>query len=176
MDITKNYFEVFGLPVGFSVDLPALTERYRELQREIHPDRFAGAGDREQRLAVQFATYVNQAFESLKSPLLRAEYLLQLQGVAMDAQNQTTSDTAFLMRQMELRDELSEVRDQPDPEAALDALSAHVDETLSDLQSDFAAAYEQADMDSAKVVVSKLHFIVKLAHEVEQLEAELLDY
>ncbi len=176
MDISKNYFDVFGLAVDFHVDQPTLTERYRELQREIHPDRFAGAGDREQRLAVQYATYVNQAFETLKSPLLRAEYLLQLNGVALDAQNQTTNDSAFLMRQMELREELGEVREQSDPEAALDALSAHVDEALAGLQAEFADAYARTDMNSAKTAVSKLHFIVKLAHEVEQLEAELLDY
>jgi len=176
MDISKNYFEVFGLPVAFDVDQAQLVERYRELQREIHPDRFAGAGDREQRLAVQYATYVNEAFEALKSPLLRAEYLLKLQGVALAPANQTTSDATFLMRQMELREELSEVKDQPDPEAALDALSEHVAQAMTELQNRFADHYRAADFEAGKQVVSKLHFIVKLAHEVEQLEAEILDY
>ncbi len=176
MDTSKNYFEVFGLPRSFAIDLDALAHRYRELQREVHPDRHASAGDREQRLAVEYASFVNEAFEALQSPLARAVYLLRLVGVERDSESATTTDTAFLMQQMELREELSQVREQKDPEAALDRLSVHVDNCLQQLQVEFGRDYERGDYSRAQVVVDKMHFIFKLALEVEQLEVELLDY
>lgn len=176
MDITKNYFEIFGMEPSYQVDVADLGERYRELQREVHPDRFADRGEREQRLSVQFATYVNEGLDTLKSPVKRAEYLLELQGVAFDAQNKTTSDGAFLMQQMQLREELSEVRDQADPEAALDTLSDHVTELLAQLEAEFQTSFEKQDYGQAAVVVDKLHFITKLEYEIEQLESQLLDY
>ncbi len=176
MDITKNYFEVFGLVASYTIDMDDLAVRYRELQREIHPDRFADRGDREQRMAVQFAAYVNEGLDTLKSPVKRAEYLLQLQGVEADPQNKTTNDGAFLMQQMQLREELSEVRDQADPEAALDTLSDHTGELLQQLQGEFQSSFEAEDFSAAAAVVDKLHFITKLEHEIEQLEAQLLDY
>ena len=119
VDFSKNYFELFGLPVGFRLDKAALSERYRELQRVVHPDRFASGSDQERRISLQQATLVNEAFESLKDPLKRAQYLLQLNGIH-DEGRETTKDTAFLMEQMELREALAEARHQADPHAALD--------------------------------------------------------
>ena len=116
-DFSKNYFDLFGLPVGFRVDGAALAERYRDLQKVVHPDRYANAPEAEQRLALQQATRVNEAFETLRDPLQRARYLLQLNGMDPDQETATTRDTEFLMQQMELRESLAEVRGQADPQA-----------------------------------------------------------
>ena len=72
MDITSNYFDIFGLPVGYEIDLNLLAERYRSLQRQFHPDKYTGKPAREQRLAEQYASVLNQAYSELKSPLQRA--------------------------------------------------------------------------------------------------------
>jgi molecular chaperone HscB len=176
MDIDQNYFELFGLAAVFAVDETLLSERYRQLQKEIHPDRFAGKGEREQRLAVQFTTYVNEAFQGLKSPLKRAEYLLLLAGVEVDPQNETTSDAVFLMEQMELRETLGEIPESSDPEAALESMSAQVDKHLDELLVEFEHNFDVKQFDECKAVLSKLYFVKKLADEIEQLDAKLFDY
>ena len=108
MELTQNHFELFGLPVAFDVDAQQLAERYRELQRILHPDRYANASDRERRLSIQHAAQVNEAFQTLKSSLRRARYLLQLKGVEFDDEKETHLDPAFLMEQMELREALAD--------------------------------------------------------------------
>ena len=81
MSLTQNFFELFDIPVAFQIDSGLVAERYRKLQQALHPDRFANASDSERRLSVQRTAQVNEAFQTLKSPLLRARYLLQLKGI-----------------------------------------------------------------------------------------------
>jgi molecular chaperone HscB len=97
LDFSKNYFELFGLPVGYIVDGAELSERYRELQRIVHPDRYANASDQERRLSIQGAALINEAYDTLKDPVARGSYLLGLHGVEMDALNESTQDMEFLM-------------------------------------------------------------------------------
>ena len=106
MNLSQNHFELFGMPVGFAVDAAALDSRYRELQREVHPDRFAAASQAEQRVSMQFATRVNEAYQTLKSPLRRAGYLLELHGVDPEFETNTAMPVEFLGGQMELREAL----------------------------------------------------------------------
>ena len=178
VDLTKNFFELFQLPVGCQVDLALLSERYRELQKNVHPDRFAGEDARQQRLAVQFAAYVNEGLDTLKSPLKRSLYLLQMAGRPVDLENNTVMDTAFLMEQMELREAVSDIRGHQDPESELDRLITQVDDAVSEYHSRFEAFWEKGDsssLDQAASLIQKMQFMVKLASELEQLESELLD-
>ncbi|MET4693979.1 Fe-S protein assembly co-chaperone HscB [Endozoicomonas lisbonensis] len=187
VDITKNYFELFQLPVSCRVDLSLLAERYRELQKTVHPDRFAGADDRQQRLAIQYAAYVNEGYETLKSSMARSLYLLELAGYKVDLETNTVMDPVFLMEQMELREAMSEVRDHVDPEAELERMVDEVDEGVEALFGTYeqlwliaseegteAPAREDA-LKKAQDTVRKMQFMVKLAAELEQLESELLD-
>lgn len=176
VDITQNFFAIYGLPEAYRIDLNDLARRYRELQREVHPDRFADRSEREQRISMQWSAYINQGLDTLKSPVRRAEYLLHLRGFDVDAEHKTTSDSTFLMQQIELREELAEVADQPDPEVALDTLAAHVNALLARLEDEFETYFAAADFVAALAVVEKLHFITKLQYEIDQLEARLLDY
>ncbi|WP_422475664.1 Fe-S protein assembly co-chaperone HscB [Endozoicomonas sp. ALB032] len=178
VDLTKNFFELFQLPVEFQVDQALLSERYRELQKSVHPDRFAGEDERQQRLAVQYAAYVNEGLETLKLPLNRSLYLLDLAGHSVDLENNTIMDTAFLMEQMELREAVSEIREHQDPKSELDRLMAQVDQSVTDYQNEFASLWQKGDeasLEQAAAVVQKMQFMVKLSIELEQLEAELLD-
>ena len=102
-DFNQDHFALFGLTPAFAVDVAALEQAYRDLQTEFHPDRFAHAGEAEQRRAVQWSTRINEAYQTLKSPFARARYLLELQGIhAMDAAN-TAMPAGFLVQQMEWR-------------------------------------------------------------------------
>ena len=175
LDFNQNYFELFGLPAAFDVDSAMLAERFRELQAKFHPDRFATADERARRLSVQGASLVNEAYSTLKDPMSRARYLLVLQGVAFNDETETSSDPAFLMDQMELREALSEVREQNDPWAALDQVADDIKARDRALTDQFRAAFDAGTFDAAKDAVLKMRFFRRLREEVERLEAELED-
>jgi molecular chaperone HscB len=178
LDFSKNYFELFGLPVGFIVDVDSLSERYRELQRVVHPDRYASASEQERRISMQSASRINEAFETLKDPIGRAAYLLTLHGIEMDAQQETTQDMAFLMEQMELRDELAEIRSQDDPYGAVLELGGRINKQIKTLVGQMAVQFEFATADQleeAREILRKMRFLQKLRSEVEAVEADLED-
>lgn len=174
--LKQNHFELFGLEPGFELDLSNIAERYRDLQRAVHPDRFANASDQERRLSVQQAAQVNEAYQVFKSPLLRARYLLELQGITMD-DTDTAMDPMFLMEQIELRESLAAVAGQNDPFAALatlrDTIDAKEKAFISNLSDAFASG-EQSALESARDTVRKLQFMARLISEVEELEEELV--
>ena len=134
-----THFELFDLPQSFVVERERLDTRYRKLQRSVHPDRFVNAGDRERRLSIQQATVINEGYRTLKDPLLRGRYLLQLAGYAFDDEHRTTSDGAFLMEQMELREALGEVRGAGDAFAALGNVMDRITTDLDKLEAQLAA-------------------------------------
>ena len=176
IDLTSNYFELFELPVACDVDQQHLSSQYRALQRVVHPDRFAGDSNRQQRLSVQYASHVNHAFNTLKSPLSRFIYLLKLAGRDVDMERNTVMGSAFLMEQLALREAVAEVPSTPNPLKSLEALMARVKADLADQQLQFAqlwAVADQAALDNAETVVKKMQFMVKLTAELEQLEFEL---
>jgi len=176
LDFSKNYFELFGLPVDYLIDGQALSERYRELQRVVHPDRFANGSDQERRLSMQGATHINEAFQTLKDPLRRAQYLLRCHGVDLDADNRTTKDTAFLMEQMELREELAELAHGDDPVDALQSFMSRVSHMIKQKISQIAVDFETPDRERLEAVsekVRQMQFLNKLHSEAEALEARL---
>ena len=175
-DFSRNYFELFGMPVGFLLDGGELATRYRELQKVVHPDRFAAAGGHSQRLSLQGATLVNEAYETLRDRLRRAQYLLQLNGIDVDPQQSTLDDPGFLMQQMELREALAEVRGAPDPQARLDALLREIGGLIKTQIAQIAVQFEEAtpeQLNAAVQTVQKMQFLNKLHAEAEAIEADL---
>lgn len=172
-DLGKNYFELFGLPSTFDLDVADLTARYRDLQRRFHPDRFASASEPERRLSLQLTAQVNAAFQTLKDPVARARYLLGLQGVDTGENTDTAMDTAFLMEQMELRESLAEAREAADRHVCLESLRQRVDEEFetrsAQLRTRFMENSEPARRQ-ARNLVREMQFLQKLAHEIEELE------
>ena len=104
-----DYFTLFGLPASYTLSLEQLAVRYQDLQRQYHPDKFASAPAAEQLAAVQYSATINQAWQTLRHPLTRAEYLLSLHDFDLASEQHTVRDTAFLMEQLELREELDEM-------------------------------------------------------------------
>jgi len=177
-DLTSNYFELFGMPVSFSIDTGFLMQQYRELQQAVHPDRFANASEQERRLSLQYATQINEALRVLKDPLERARYLLQLKGVVWDDEQTTISDPAFLMQQMELRESLEEVREQADPLSVIGSILDDVTKLFrenSKVLEVLLKSENENDWLQAKDQVRKMQFLNKLTSEAESLEAALED-
>lgn len=173
----EDFFALFGFTPTFDLDLSQLTERYRALQRSVHPDNFAAGSERERLLAVQRAASINEAFDVLSSPVRRAQYLLGLKGRARDHSQVTICDPEFLMEQMELREELEAIRHESDPEASLskfsDRIQQALDTTVGEL-SGFLRGGEPAELDAAELAVAKLQFFEKLQDEITRLEDRLL--
>ncbi len=173
----SSFFELFGIPLHYNVERSAIHGRYLELQRIVHPDRFAGLGERGQRLAVQYAAFVNEAFDTLCSPLKRALYLLEISGHPVDIEKNTVMDTAFLMEQMSLREDLAEVRGCSDPEAAIEAVRERAEALMGSLKEEFVSYWQQGESGFAKAAdcARKMHFADRLLTEAEQLEEDIFD-
>ena len=167
LDFSRNYFDLFGLPAVFAIDAERLDQAYRGLQAEIHPDKFAHAGEAEQRLSMQWSTRVNEAYQALRKPFERARYLLELNGIdAMDAKN-TSMPADFLMQQMEWREALMDARDSSDL-SALQMLEKDLKAYAKGLQSQLASLLdEQKNYAEAGNVLRKVRFMDKLLDEID---------
>ncbi|MEK8048185.1 Fe-S protein assembly co-chaperone HscB [Ideonella margarita] len=133
MNLQDDDFTLFGLPQQFALDRAALDARWRELQGKVHPDRFAAEGAAAQRVAMQWAVRVNEAYRRLKEPLSRGQYLCELRGASVDAESNTAMPPAFLIQQMEWREALDDARTLPAVEALDDEVSAFERQLQADL-------------------------------------------
>jgi len=165
MNLNQNHFELFGLPQGFTVDAGTLDERYRELQREVHPDRFATASDAERRSSMQMATRVNEVYRTLKSPLSRARYLLELMGVDAGVETNTAMPADFLLEQMEWREGLEEA-DRLGDACSLVRLDVEVGREMDNAFAALAGQFQSGDVQAAAGTVRKLMFYDRLKEEV----------
>jgi len=173
-----NYFQLFNIEATFDIDLPNLSSSYQALQKAVHPDKFAHASEQEQRIAVQKSAQINDAYQTLKNPLQRAEYILVERGVEMPNEQHSFSDTSFLMRQMELREMLEEVKFASDIDTAL----FEIQEVLSteNLQLSMLMQTQIGENTATSNVAAcdnlrKLKFYQKLNVEVERLEDSLFE-
>jgi molecular chaperone HscB len=179
-----NYFELFNIPVSFDVDLSVLPLTYQQLQRLTHPDKFASGSEQEKLVAIQKNAQVNDAYSVLKSPLSRAEYLLSLRGIDLQHEQQTIKDTAFLMQQMEWREELAEIAERTDPLSALESLEDEINQTIKSdltklknfLESEGALAEQSLAEKNAADIIRQLKFLYKMLSEIELKEDVLSDF
>lgn len=171
----QSYFDLFGLAVSCELDTAKLRQQFMELQRQYHPDRFAAGSDTERRVAVQIASYVNGAHQTLADPLKRAEYCLQLAGFDTDAETDSKMDPMFLMQQMELRESLEEVSSAKDPLQSLDKVRAQIDELIDQTAAQTSVLLSEQKLQPARDAVRRWQFLEKLASEASAIEAQLDD-
>lgn len=172
---THNHFQLFDLPVQFGLDLDQLNQRYRKVQNEVHPDRFAAASGAERLKSMQLATRANEAYQTLKQPTARARYLLQLRGIDTREESNTAMPGDFLMLQMEWREALEDATNSGDL-SALDKLLAEMRKTARQLAQDLQQQLDDdAALEQAAGTVRKLGFVDKAQADVEQAIANLED-
>lgn len=167
----QEYFTLFGLPERYALDLAQLDTAYRNVQGQVHPDRFANRPEAERRVAMQWATLVNEAFRTLRSPISRARYLLSRRGMDIDGERNTGMSSAFLMQQMEWREAVEE--SQKDVEE-LDRLNRELARDERVMLDDLARAIDEAaDLATAAELVRRLMFMEKLRLEISDALAQL---
>jgi len=160
----KNHFELFGLSPAYALDLANLDRVYRDIQSQVHPDRFAHAGDAERRASMQMAAQVNEAYRTLKNPVRRASYLLGLNGVDPSFETNTAMPPEFLMEQMDLREKLEEAQDA----TALDLIKKDLFKDKKALEMRVAECIDaKRDYESAKELLRKLMFLEKFGDEID---------
>ena len=171
MKLNDDDFTLFGLPPRFALDRAALDDCWRALQARVHPDRFVGEGAAAQRIAMQWAVRVNEAYQRLKSPLQRGAYLCELRGAPIQAENNTAMPTSFLMQQMAWREALDDAADTAaverlDDEVAADetALLTELGRTLDTLGDATAAAQQ------VRALMFVARFRSDIARRVEALD------
>ena len=169
-----NHFELFGLPSQFQLDGSLLSSQFRELQKRFHPDNFATASERDRLMAVQKAAQIYDAYQVLKHPISRAEYILAENGTEIRGEQQTMQDPMFLMEQMELREELEDIADNSDPESALFDFDSKVSKMYKQHLASVEQELDQGLWAEAADRVRKLKFIAKLKNEIELVEDKLL--
>ena len=164
MNLQSNDFELFGLTQQFAQERSALDARWKALQAQAHPDKFAAQGAAAQRVAMQWSVRINEAYQRLKNPLQRAAYLCELHGAPIQAHSNTAMAPAFLMQQIEWRESLDEARSAAD----LETLTASVDSTQNDLLARCAQVLDdQQDYNAAVALVRSLMFIEKFRHDLD---------
>jgi len=168
------HFALFDLQPAFDIDQNQLSARYRELARKVHPDRFADAGEAEQRHAIEQSANLNEAYQTLKMPSRRARYLLTLQGRELPLEA-TVQDPAFLMQQMQWREELEALQEEADL-AGVASFKARLKQAQQTLNDRFAILWkDDSQREEAERLVRRMQFLDKLTQEVRQLEERLDD-
>jgi len=173
--LSSNFFELFELPVSYVVDLNQIRQQYMQLQKQAHPDKFVNASDQEKRLSMQQTSWINEAQATLKDPVLRATYLLKLKGVDFNLENETTMDAAFLMQQLEMREQLENIKKEAESLPVLDTLLKEVKISTSDMMDNFSDCYESDQIEEAREWIRKLQFMQKARKEIDALIAKIED-
>lgn len=173
-----NYFELFSFSPSFDVDTVLLADRYRDLQKAVHPDKFAHSTEQNKRLAVQRAAQINDGFQTLKHPVSRAEHLLALKGIVLSHESTTVKDTPFLMQQMQWRESLEDIKDSTAPDDLIDELHQSFTEHSQSIISALATLLESEqsqDWHQAADHIRKLKFMIKLQDELTRAEDALFE-
>jgi len=173
--ISKDYFDLFGLPVSYNVEIDKLAQCYRELQHSIHPDKFTTSSSQERRLSLQVTAQVNEAFQTLKNPMSRAKYLLGLRGINPD-QRDIAMNPEFLSEQIELRERLSEISSGGDMRNELLKINQELQVRYHESQKSFSAQFDSGTNESlqtAGMIFLEMQFIDKLLQEIAAMETEI---
>jgi molecular chaperone HscB len=171
--VTQNYCAFFGLNTQYSIELATLEDNFRRIQAEVHPDKFVTATSAEKLQSMQTATLANEAYLTLKSPALRAVYLLSLQGINAISETNTFMPADFLAAQMEWREQLEDAK-QAHNVGALDELAKAIKTESKNLQAHFTNAFDDKEnYQSATEIARKLTFIDKVLLDINKAIEQL---
>ncbi len=169
----QNYFELFSLETDFALDLSALKKAYQTQINKYHPDKFATKSNNEKATALQNTALINTAFDTLESPLLRATYLLELQGINAFDEKDTQMNMDFLIGQIELREALETIKIKKD-ETALDDFIKNTDVAIKQNIEQIQSFFKKNNYGKIKFSVRELKFYTQLNTQAKQLMDEWL--
>jgi molecular chaperone HscB len=170
--VNQNFFDLLQLPKAFVIDLKKLDQNYQSIQKEIHPDRFASLGDDTKLESIKKTAQVNDAYQTLKSPIRRAEYLLQLHGVNIHDEKYTAVPQDFLMQQMEWREELETHKQD---KLALEKLAADIQKNKKQMINQLPAFFDNKDdLNDAIKTTRELNFIEKIEQHINDALIEII--
>ncbi|MBI5438376.1 MAG: Fe-S protein assembly co-chaperone HscB [Nitrosomonadales bacterium] len=168
-----DHFQLFGLAQSYRIDTAQLDQQYRALQAQFHPDKSAHLPDAGQRAAMQRATLVNEAYQTLRSPFRRARYLLSLHGVDIQEENNNVMPLDFLTAQMEWREAVNEAQQARDA-TALEKLETRMEHETREMEAQLAVKIDaEKDYAAAAGLVRKLRFMERLAEEIHAAYDEI---
>jgi molecular chaperone HscB len=168
--LKQDFFSLFGLAQQFEIDTTVLEQAYRQVQQQVHPDKFATATETEKRVAMQWATLANEAYQTLKSPLKRARYLCELHGVDLQLESNTAMPAAFLMQQMAWREQLEQANGQAAP---LNQLALDLQQSRQQCLAEVANLLQQKNYLASAEKLRQWIFIDKLISEVIDAQAQV---
>lgn len=174
-DLKQNYFELFSLPADFRLDINNLRAEQQRLQASFHPDRFVSSDEQQKRMSIQVASWINQAFDVLSNDVKRAIYLLEVNGADEQNDAETTSDTSFLMEQIELREEIEACENAANTEDCYENISKRLNQYALDLSDGFVERFQAKDLAGARKVTHKMQFIQRIQDQLADLQFELED-
>jgi len=172
-DLSQTYFELFGINPVFDIDHSRLHAEQQRLQATYHPDRYVSASEHDKRVSVQVASWVNQAYETLQDPVKRSRYLLEINGADLPDDSTTTSDSEFLMEQIELREQVESCRHDEDGLQRSYQIEARLSHRADELAREFASHFTAAEYDQAIVSSRKMQFVQRIQQQLSELQFEL---
>jgi molecular chaperone HscB len=184
-ELSLDYFELFGLNPVFDIDPILLNAAQQRLQASHHPDRHVGSNEQDKRLSVQIASRVNQAqiasrvnqaYETLRDPVKRSRYLLEINGATLPDDSATTADTEFLMEQIELREAVEACRQGEDALARSEAIETRLEQRAAGLAREFVERFEAGRFDEAIESSRKMQFVQRIQQQLDELQFELEDF
>ena len=167
-----NFFTLLQLPEAFDIDLETLHQNYQSIQKNIHPDRFATFDDEAKLESIKKTAQVNDAYQTLKSPIRRAEYLLQLKGINIHDEKYTAVPQDFLMQQMEWREELETHKLN---KVALQKLAQYIQKNKNDMMNQLPSFFDDKNhLNDAIRVTRELNFIEKIEQHINDALIEIV--
>ncbi len=170
--LTRDDFSLFALNRQFALDLTDLEQRWKTIQKQVHPDKFSLAGASAQRLAMQWSSRINEAYRRLKTPLSRATYLCELLGAPILAESNTSMPGHFLMEQMELRENLEEAQSAED----FERLASSVKEGIALRQAQCARWLDEESPPRAQEASEEVRawmFLDRFLQDIQRRAAQL---
>lgn len=162
-DSDKNFFELLGIgQPSLQVDVKELEQIYRDLQKRLHPDKFSKAGPKEKELSEQQASLVNAAYHTLKTPLGRLRYLLQVLEEVPDVSEATIQDPEMLMEVMEAREQV----ENTDDKEKLKTIQRENQAKFDDLYSQASKAYQEKNIEALMDLTNRMIYVAKVEEEI----------
>ena len=167
VSFNENYFQLFEIEKSVLIDLNVLEDKYLELQKEFHPDKYVNASDQEKRISLQITSYINEAYNTLKNDYLKSIYLLKIEGYKLEDQNNTISDSVFLMHQMELREEFEKIKINKNTKEH-ENFCLKVKELKNKCFEKFRKNYEKKLYEDASEQIKKMKFYMSIENDFKK--------